>query len=124
MNDRERQPGVRRIAFWTVFFEVFRTLMAHQLGDVMDHVVTVLTSGLIASLAILVVIILRSTVQSRGRWRINLKRVDCPRCATAASNVRVPTTLRQALWGGWSCKACGQQFDKWGNVIPKRSQAT
>ena len=31
--------------------------------------------------------------------------------------VRFPTSLRQALWGGNTCRKCGCDFDKWGREL-------
>jgi len=53
----------------------------------------------------------------KGRWGINLRPVDCPQCGRAQPTTRLPTSLRQALWGGWSCRACGTEMDKWGRSI-------
>ncbi|MFH1465026.1 MAG: hypothetical protein ABIO70_11635 [Pseudomonadota bacterium] len=57
------------------------------------------------------------SVQRKGRWGINVKRTDCPRCGWKLPAVRKPTSLRQALWGGWTCQQCGAELDKWGQAI-------
>jgi hypothetical protein len=48
-----------------------------------------------------------------------LNGVTCPRCGTVAPFFRKPTSLRQALWGGWTCANCGCNMDRWGKEITK-----
>jgi hypothetical protein len=31
--------------------------------------------------------------------------------------IRKPKNRRQALWGGWTCEACGLEYDKWGRTV-------
>lgn len=51
----------------------------------------------------------------RNRYGINVKLMaDCPNCGTKLPAVRIPKTLKQALWGGWTCPTCGTESDKWG----------
>ena len=54
---------------------------------------------------------------ARNRWGINLRPVSCPRCRTPLPRLRKPETLRQSLWGGWTCPACGVEVDKWGREV-------
>ena len=63
--------------------------------------------------------ILRDTARGKGRWGINLKRVNCPSCGELAPQIRIPTSARQAAWGGWTCARCGSEMDKWGTEIPQ-----
>ena len=35
-----------------------------------------------------------------GHGGFNLRDVRCPRCSEIQSGIRVPTSVRQALWGG------------------------
>ena len=52
---------------------------------------------------------------TRGnKWGLNLSRRACPACGAQAPIIRKPTSLKQALWGGWTCSKCGQDIDKWG----------
>jgi hypothetical protein len=37
----------------------------------------------------------------------------CPACEAPVPQRRRPQNLRQAMWGGWTCVACGAEFDKW-----------
>jgi len=59
-------------------------------------------------------LIFRDTRRRSGKWGINRKRVICLRCHSSAPVIRLPTSSRQAMWGGWTCKSCGCEIDKWG----------
>jgi hypothetical protein len=59
-------------------------------------------------------------IRARDKTGINIHPVSCPRCGAEFSRVRVPRTMRQALWGGRTCAACGCETDKWGREIPPR----
>jgi hypothetical protein len=61
--------------------------------------------------------ILRDTLRGSGRWGINLKSVKCPRCGKPTPQIRTPTSLRQAAWGGFTCSQCSCEIDKWGKEI-------
>ena len=52
-----------------------------------------------------------------SRWGINLEAVHCPRCGERMPALRVPDSVRQLLWGGWTCPACGCRMDKWGQPL-------
>lgn len=54
-----------------------------------------------------------------GKWGINLNRVSCTRCGTRQRAVRMPTSFRQMMWGGWTCKECGCEMDKYGVEIKR-----
>jgi hypothetical protein len=54
---------------------------------------------------------------AKNKWGINLSAVSCPRCHSALPKLRRPTSLRQRLWGGSMCPACGVEVDKWGREI-------
>ena len=51
----------------------------------------------------------------QGKWGINPNRVNCPGCGARQRGVRWPSSWRQAMWGGWTCKNCGCEMDKYGN---------
>lgn len=38
----------------------------------------------------------------------------CPRCRTELPRTRYPTSLKQGLWGGWTCPNCGCEVDRLG----------
>jgi uncharacterized protein with PIN domain len=54
---------------------------------------------------------------AKNRWGINLQPNVCPRCKAALPQVRKPRSMRQMLWGGSTCPACGAEIDKWGREI-------
>lgn len=56
-------------------------------------------------------------IRHRTDWGINLGQVRCPRCGARQPRLRLPRTERQRLWGGWTCKACGCEMDKWGRDL-------
>ena len=68
-------------------------------------------------LAVGLFLIVRDTLRNKGKWGLNLKTVSCPKCGKKAPMVRKPTSLRQALWGCWTCQECRCEFDKWGADI-------
>lgn len=43
----------------------------------------------------------------------------CPSCGTLQPAIRKPTSLRQWVWGGWTCAACGTEIDRHGRAIDK-----
>ncbi|MFO0810402.1 MAG: hypothetical protein U0746_17395 [Gemmataceae bacterium] len=54
---------------------------------------------------------------------INLETVHCPECHERMPFFRLPETLRQLMWGGWTCPKCGCRMDRWGRraVAPTAS---
>jgi hypothetical protein len=53
----------------------------------------------------------------KGKWGINRNIVFCPDCGRQMPRFRIPRSLHQGLWGGWTCGACGCEIDKWGARI-------
>ena len=45
---------------------------------------------------------------------INLKKTNCSNCNEPQSTIRKPKSLKEALWGGWTCKKCNSKLDKFG----------
>jgi hypothetical protein len=41
---------------------------------------------------------------------------DCPTCGTQQPARRKPTSLRQLMWGGWTCSNCGTEIDRHGKA--------
>lgn len=70
-----------------------------------------------ASVLLLALLVVAYGTVVRNRWGINLQSVTCPCCHDAVQLVRKPKSLRQALWGGWTCGKCGHEMDKWGRRI-------
>jgi hypothetical protein len=55
--------------------------------------------------------------ESGAQVGINLQAVDCPSCGERMPFVRMPDSMFQMLWGGWTCPNCGCKMDKWGRMI-------
>lgn len=41
----------------------------------------------------------------------------CPECGMPVPMYRRPTSLRQAIWGGWTCEECGTEMDRDGEEL-------
>ena len=54
--------------------------------------------------------------------RVNAKG-GCPECGMPVPMFRNPTSLRQALWGGWTCAECGTEMDREGNELHPVAEA-
>ncbi|HSY36544.1 MAG TPA: hypothetical protein VK814_12390 [Acidobacteriaceae bacterium] len=54
---------------------------------------------------------------TKNRFGANLEAVRCPQCNTLQPQIRKAATWQQALWGGWTCKVCKTQMDKWGRRV-------
>jgi hypothetical protein len=52
----------------------------------------------------------------KGRFGLGPLHVRCPACYTSQPFIRKPTSVGQALFGGYSCKACGCEIDKYGRA--------
>ena len=76
----------------------------------------VVLSGFVGLMGTGLFLIIRGTIR-RDKWGINTGRPECSKCGEPASLApRVPKSWRQALWGGWNCKECGCEMDKWGRA--------
>jgi len=54
---------------------------------------------------------------AKTNWGVNLSPPKvCPKCGAPLASIRMPKTQSQALWGGWTCTACGAEIDKWGRL--------
>jgi hypothetical protein len=87
-----------------------------HLERILGSLATLADIALLAFLGVGGVLVVYGTVRKTD-WGINLKPLRCPRCETKRPLVRVPQSLRQAMWGGGFCAACGAHFDKWGREI-------
>jgi len=88
-------------------------------GRVMDGDWVVIVGAVVAIAMVLVlaaggVLVVRDSIRRRGRWGLNFRHVQCPRCGTPAPAIRKPRNRRQMLWGGCTCEECGLEYDKWG----------
>ena len=46
----------------------------------------------------------------------------CPTCNKPFPFWRTPTSLNQALWGGWTCEHCGSETDRKEKLIKSKKQ--
>jgi hypothetical protein len=74
--------------------------------------------ALLGLLVLLGVILVLYGTSVRNTWGVNVKAAHCPQCNAPAPGVRIPMSLREFLWGGWTCRSCGTRVDKWGREIP------
>jgi hypothetical protein len=73
----------------------------------------------VVSLVLLGILLVAIDAVTKNRWGMNLESVNCPACGSSMPQVRQPKSLRQALWGGWTCAMCGCEMDKWGRLITR-----
>jgi hypothetical protein len=102
---------LRKIVIW---------LMVLILVSVLDRFVSpkTLLIVILAVLACGIVLVTVGTV-AKGDWGMNFSAVSCPRCCGSLPSQREPANRRQRLWGGWTCSACGAEFDKWGREVTR-----
>jgi hypothetical protein len=73
---------------------------------------------ILAGVAVGVVLVIHGTIV-KNRWGVNLRRVQCPNCATVMGRVRMPTSGERAMWGGYTCPTSKCELDKWGRPIAR-----
>jgi len=49
-----------------------------------------------------------------SKLAVNLKVVSCPKCGKAQPKISKPKNLKQDMWGGYTCKNCDCEMDKYG----------
>ncbi len=54
---------------------------------------------------------------TENKYGIDLGTVRCPECDEPLPALRVPDSLHQLMWGGWTCPKCGCRMDKWGKPV-------
>ena len=79
-------------------------------------------SGIIAVIVVFVLVSKKKVRVGEGhKMGVNLTSgLKCPNCGSPFPSTRVPKNFRQFMWGGWSCKSCGEEYDKWLKPIPKK----
>jgi hypothetical protein len=94
--------------------------MPHQnaIDPTLDFVLMIVLTSvgilIFAALAVGGYLVARDTIHRRGRWGINSRPGACVKCGEPAPVVRLPKSVREWLWGGWTCSTCGLELDKWG----------
>ena len=82
-----------------------------------------LVGGIGGGLGVFILIIIARMTKLRigegSRWGVNGADVKCPECDNPFPTFRIPKNFQQAMWGGWTCKQCGEEFDKWLKPVPK-----
>jgi hypothetical protein len=81
-----------------------------------DHMTNIVLLGLVGVLFIGLVLVIYGTVV-KNKWGINLDPHSCPRCHEPLSQLRLPKTRTEFLWGGITCPRCGCSSDKWGREL-------
>jgi hypothetical protein len=66
---------------------------------------------------IALVFVVNASINGKGKWGLNLRSTDCPRCSAKVPRIREPKSIHQALWGGATCSVCGCEMDKWGKEL-------
>lgn len=51
------------------------------------------------------------------RVGLTLNPLSCPKCGTKVPHLREPNSMRQEIWGGWTCSGCGVEMDRNGTEI-------
>jgi len=82
----------------------------------------VITSLIVLPIVLPIYFLIRAT-KKKTKMGINFKKVVCPKCGTPAPRIRKPANMRQILFGGWTCKICETEFDKWGRLINGKDAA-
>ncbi len=87
------------------------------------YLVFILAVMVAMSIAVIYVYFIRKANAAKSKWGINIKaiipgkNIKCPECGNELPKMRKPANLKQALWGGFTCKTCGNEYDKWLNKI-------
>lgn len=51
-------------------------------------------------------------------WGLCMPRKSCPGCNKALPRARMPSSVRQAMLGGWSCPSCNSRIARDGTLLP------
>jgi hypothetical protein len=52
-------------------------------------------------------------------FAMSRKPVKCPACGREQPNIRKPTSMEQAMWGGYTCEGCGAEMNSRGKLKAK-----
>lgn len=93
------------------------------MSDVLVLLVSIfVVAPLALSLLVAGVLSVRDTIRQRGDWGIPFGIPNCRHCRARMPAFRVPANFRQGMWGGWTCRECGLEVDKWGEPIPGQTR--
>lgn len=73
--------------------------------------------GLLAAVVAIVVLASIKKDSPLAPLGINIKRTHCPTCNQKQPIMRKPANQQQMLFGGYTCKNCGTEMDKYGTKI-------
>jgi ribosomal protein L37AE/L43A len=54
---------------------------------------------------------------ARKIWERKSGQLQCPRCHSQPAVIRMQRSLREFMWGGWTCSTCGAKVDKRGREL-------
>jgi hypothetical protein len=52
-------------------------------------------------------------------FAMSRKPVKCPNCGREQPGMRTPTSMEQAMWGGYTCHGCGAEMNARGKLKSK-----
>ena len=73
--------------------------------------------GFIAAAVFVVLLTFIKKDSKYSKFGIHIKRIYCPNCNQKQPIARKPVNQRQALFGGYTCKNCNTEMDKYGTEI-------
>lgn len=53
-------------------------------------------------------------------FAMSRKPVKCPSCGREQPKIRKPTSMNQAMWGGYTCQGCGAELNASGKLKTKK----
>ena len=57
------------------------------------------------------------TDRTKPAISINRNAVNCPRCNARQPKFRMPRSLCQFFFGGWTCERCNTEMDSFGRPV-------
>ena len=73
--------------------------------------------GLVSIVILIILLVSIKKNSGNAKFGINLKRVYCPKFNLKQPIIRKPKTENQILYGGYTCKNCNTEMDKYGTEI-------
>lgn len=68
------------------------------------------TVSIIAGICVAIILIM---------FAMSRKQINCPSCGREIPKMRTPTSMNQAMWGGYTCQGCGAELDAGGKLKAK-----
>ncbi|MDI1243356.1 MAG: hypothetical protein PSX80_15690 [bacterium] len=73
---------------------------------------------MVVTVSVTVALMIVFALAAKAQADVNA-RGGCPSCRTRVPRYRTPASLRQALWGGWTCENCGTEMDRHGMELTR-----